>query len=157
MTTSTPPPLDPAVLEPVRQVRPSGPAHLALRLVLVVVLALGVVRAAAAAPRHVDVTPVPELLPTSSPTWLVVLALGTMLTLLLLLVGGPEPRVATRWAWFWLGAYAWPLALVYLVVEPTCLWDRRTLAPQRRFTGGWSLLLSALVLGPLTDHLLGGA
>jgi hypothetical protein len=112
--------------------------------------------AAAASPRDVDVRRVAEMPAESSPTWAVGLALGTPFVLLGMLVAGPEPRVATRWAWFWLGAYAWPLALVYLVVEPTCLWDRRTLVRQRRLTGGWAFLLSALFLGPLVMNLVQG-
>jgi hypothetical protein len=117
---------------------------------------LEILEAVAASPRDVDVERVPDLPAGSSPLWAVGLALGAVVALLGMLVAGPEPRVATRWAWFWLGAYAWPLALVYLVVEPTCLWDRRTLVRQRRFTGGWSFLLSALLLGPLVMNLVHG-
>lgn len=112
--------------------------------------------AADASPRAVDVQRVTSLPAVSSPGWATGLALGTLVVLVGMLVAGPEPRVATRWAWFWLGAYAWPLALVYLVVEPTCLWDRRALVAQRRFTGGWAFLLSALLLGPLVMNLVQG-
>lgn len=116
-----------------------------------------VLRAAAASPRDVSVARVTELPSSSTPTWLVGLSSGTLLAALALLVAGPEPRVATRWAWFWLGVHAWPLALVYLVVEPTPLGSRRVLVAQRRLTGGWSFLLSALLLGPWVMHLVTGS
>jgi hypothetical protein len=112
--------------------------------------------AVTASPRDVDPHRVDLMPATSSPAWAVALALAAPLVLLVLLVAGPEPRVATRWAWFWVGAAAWPLALVYLVVEPTCLWDRRTLLAQRRFTGGWAWLVSTFVLGPLVMNLVQG-
>lgn len=64
------------------------------------------------------------------------------------LVAGPQPRRATRWAWFWLLAGLGPVVLVgYLILglprpgEP--------LQPQgRRLTGGWAFLIGLLLPGP---------
>lgn len=49
---------------------------------------------------------------------------------------GPEPRLATTWAWLWLCAALSPLWLVFLVVEPTPLWVRRPLLGRRFRLGG---------------------
>ncbi|WP_123303363.1 hypothetical protein [Bogoriella caseilytica] len=67
----------------------------------------------------------------------------------LLLVAGPQPRLATRWAWFWLGVIVPVAWLVFVVLEPTP-WGRSEPSPprSRRLTGGWALLL-ALALGAI--------
>lgn len=68
---------------------------------------------------------------------------------LLVLIGGSRPRLASRWAWFWLGLAVPVLFLVYLVLEPVPAWRRAAMAPSAgRLTGGWTFLL-ALVLGTL--------
>jgi hypothetical protein len=70
--------------------------------------------------------------------------------------GWPEPRLATRWAWFWLIAYCWPAALVFLLLEPTPAWRRGPVrAPRRRLTGGWGFLLALLLGTPLIALLTG--
>ncbi|GAA4422423.1 hypothetical protein GCM10023169_16870 [Georgenia halophila] len=61
---------------------------------------------------------------------------------LLLLIGGPQPRLATKWAWFWLAWQAPLLWLAFVVLEPVPLWRRRPLSASRRLTGGWAFLLS---------------
>ena len=74
---------------------------------------------------------------------LIVVFLGT----LGLLVLGPEPWRATRWAWFWLvTSAAAPLAAVaYLVLAgPTSL-SRAPRDGSRRLTGGWAFLIASVV------------
>lgn len=70
---------------------------------------------------------------------------------LFLLIAGPQPRLATRWAWFWLALHAPPMMLALVVLEPTP-WGRRLPIPPtaRRLTGGWALLLSLLLASLLT-------
>jgi len=68
---------------------------------------------------------------------------------LLVLIGGARPRLATKWAWFWLGLAIPVLFAVYLVLEPVPVWRRAPMAPSAgKLTGGWAFLL-ALVLGGL--------
>lgn len=109
---------------------------------------LEVLAAAERSPRDVDVRRVDALLPPSTPTWRIVLALVEWILLLVLLTGGTYPRLATRWAWFWLISAAWPAAVVFLLLEPTPLIGRGDVVrPRRRLTGGWAFLLATL-LGP---------
>ncbi|MGY1854753.1 hypothetical protein [Modestobacter sp. SYSU DS0290] len=62
----------------------------------------------------------------------------------LLLVGGPEPARATRWAWFWL---AWnPVGpLAFLVLSGPFPGLPAPRPGRRRLTGGWAFLLSLLL------------
>lgn len=79
------------------------------------------------------------------PAWAALLAvMGAALTFILL-VAGPAPWRATRWAWFWLlGTGVGPL-LFLLLSGPT--WPIPSARPgHRRVRGFWTLLLS-LVLG----------
>jgi hypothetical protein len=70
-----------------------------------------------------------------------------VLTTIGLLIAGPQPRRATKWAWFWLAVSITPLWLVFLVLEPVPMWsDQPRPVARRRLTGGWAFLLS-LVLG----------
>jgi|GEM_PF-2437058 len=72
---------------------------------------------------------------------------------LLLLAGGDQPRFATKWAWFWLGAVT-PLWIVFLLLEPLPLWATRPQpAPARPLTGGWAFLLVVALAKPLIDTL----
>jgi len=84
------------------------------------------------------------LLGRGLPGWLGLALLGAALTTLGLVVAGPEPQRATRWAWFWL--HWTPVgALAFLLLSgPT----PGLPAPRsgRRLTGGRGFLL-ALVLG----------
>jgi hypothetical protein len=78
--------------------------------------------------------------------WPVVVLIFTWLFTFTLMVSGPDPWRATKWAWFWLMiSVLGPVALiVYLVVGgPTGLAP----APRRgarRLTGGWAFLVMVL-------------
>lgn len=79
------------------------------------------------------------------PGWFGWLLLPTALAVLALLVAGPRPWRATRWAWFWLMALPPGVFAFLLLGGPT----RGLPAPSddsRRLTGGWAFLL-AIVLG----------
>lgn len=84
-----------------------------------------------------------------------VYGLATLLCLGLLIFG-PQPRWATKWAWFWLTLAVGPLWLAFVLFEPVPLWIKHPLPAVKRFTGGWSFLLSVFVLGPLAAALLPG-
>jgi hypothetical protein len=73
------------------------------------------------------------------------LALVAGAATLLLIVGGPRPWRATRWAWVWLGLPLGPLVLlVYLLLGgPLGLW--RPAEGSRRLTGGWAFLLAVVI------------
>ena len=120
-----------------------------------------VLDAAAGSPRAVDVRTT-DTLPPAAPwglglTAATLLALGTLGGALVLLVAGPEPRLATRWAWFWMTGGAWPVWLAYLLLEPTPAWSRRTVVgPVRRLTGGWAFL-AQMLLAPLLMRALTGS
>lgn len=74
--------------------------------------------------------------------WAVLLPL-TWVTFVAGLVLGPEPRGATRWAWFWIGGVPWVLVVAPVYV----LWGCRGHDPaRRRLTGGWAFVLSLLLL-----------
>ncbi|GAA3813862.1 hypothetical protein [Cellulomonas soli] len=107
---------------------------------------------AAQSPQQVDVTWHAGPLPTGH-----VPLLGPLGVLggLLVLVLGPQPRLATRWAWFWLATIT-PVWLAFVVLEPVPLW-RRVPAPSRpgRLTGGWAFVL-VLVLNPLLTAFVPG-
>ncbi len=79
--------------------------------------------------------------------WLAWWGLAVGVGTLGLLVGGPEPARATRWAWFWLFGLWTPLGfLAYLVLGgPTGLVPARPGA--RRLTGGWAFLSMVLLMG----------
>lgn len=76
------------------------------------------------------------------PWQVALLGMASWLAVLLLIVGGPEPWRATRWAWGWAWLLTGPLGSVaYLLLGgPTGF-----LRPQhghRRLTGGWAFLLA---------------
>jgi hypothetical protein len=97
--------------------------------------------------------------PSGSPLlgWQVPHALASFVLLLSLaglavLVGGPHPGHATRWAWFWL--LVSPLAsIVFLLLSGPTPGVPGPWEPRRRLTGGWAFLLAvplASLLAP--DH-----
>ena len=81
------------------------------------------------------------------PAWLAGVGLLSMLATLVLLIGGPEPWRATRWAWFWMLGVLPPLGpIAYLALGgPTGL-VRRPPPGSARLTGGWAFVI-ALVVG----------
>ena len=80
---------------------------------------------------------------------------ATLVTLLLLIFG-PQPRWATKWAWFWLAAAVPPLWLVFVLFEPVPLWIKYPIPPASyRLTGGWAFLIS-LFAGSAVAWLLPG-
>ncbi|HSE08573.1 MAG TPA: hypothetical protein VLB29_07895 [Nocardioidaceae bacterium] len=85
------------------------------------------------------------------PSSLGVAAFALFLVGLGLLVAGPHPWRATRWAWFWL--LVTPVGiLVFLVLSGPTPGVPGPKNPQRRLTGGWAFLLSiplASVLAPM--------
>lgn len=70
-----------------------------------------------------------------------------------LLVHGPAPWRATRWAWFWLSWVPGGVVAFFLLAGPTP-GVRPPRRAARRLTGGWAFLLS-LLLTPLVEGLLG--
>jgi hypothetical protein len=76
------------------------------------------------------------------PWHVVLLGTASWLAVLLLIVGGPEPWRATRWAWGWAWLLTGPLGSVaYLLLGgPTGF--LRPHHGHRRLTGGWAFLLA---------------
>lgn len=64
------------------------------------------------------------------------------LSLLLLVIGGPEPWRATRWAWGWTVLLAGPLGALAFLLLGGPLGVLRPLPGHRRLTGGWAFLLA---------------
>lgn len=81
------------------------------------------------------------------PDWVAVSGFALFVLTLVLLAGGPEPRWATRWGWFWTMALAPPFGIpAYLLLgRPR---TRPPEGPDRRVTGFPALML-ALVFVPL--------
>jgi hypothetical protein len=80
------------------------------------------------------------------PSWMVWAGFCLGMATLGLLIEGPEPWRATRWAWFWAFGIPAPIGvLAYLVLGgPTGL-SRQPRPGADRLTGGWSYLLCAVV------------
>ncbi|MGO4257454.1 hypothetical protein [Marmoricola sp. RAF53] len=69
-----------------------------------------------------------------------ILAVG----MLAVLIAGPQPWWATRWAWFWL--ISTPIGTAAFLVMSGPAWLLRPPRhPERRLTGGWAILLSILI------------
>lgn len=104
--------------------------------------------------RHPGVRVVREEWPESSatiaswtvPGWVGVSAIALSLAVLYILVAGPRPWRATRWAWFWL--LSTPVGAVAFLILSGPTPPVPVPLPRdgsRRLTGGWALLLSLLV------------
>ncbi|PYG02351.1 hypothetical protein SAMN05216184_101824 [Georgenia satyanarayanai] len=103
-----------------------------------------IVRAAESSGARVEVT---ADHPVGGTTWSLH-GIGALVALVLL-VGGTAPRLASRWAWFWLLWSVPPAALVFVLVEPVPLWRRGARPATRRLTGGWAFLLALMLANTL--------
>ncbi|GAA1760098.1 hypothetical protein GCM10009795_003090 [Nocardioides hankookensis] len=79
------------------------------------------------------------------PQWTSVVTVVLGLGGLLLLIAGPQPRRATRWAWFWMMSTAPPLGFVAFLTLGGALSPRPRPDLGRRLTGGRAFLLSIVV------------
>jgi hypothetical protein len=80
------------------------------------------------------------------PSWLGLVGVGLFVSTLLLLVLGPQPWRATRWAWFWLLGLGAPLVMVaYLALGGATTLVPPLRNPSRRLSGGWAFLISIVV------------
>lgn len=80
-----------------------------------------------------------------APGAVVLLALATWLAVLLLIIGGPEPWRATRWAWGWAWLLTGPLGSVAYLLLGGPLGTFRPRDRRRRLTGGWAFLAAMIV------------
>lgn len=83
------------------------------------------------------------------PSWTSLVTFIVGFTALLLLIGGPQPRRATRWAWFWLMWAAPPVGFLGFLLLGGLLSPRPSV-PGRRLTGGWAFLLAFFVSAALS-------
>lgn len=87
-----------------------------------------------------------------APVWVGFASLFLVLGALAVLVAGPQPRWATRWAWFW--GMVSPLAPIVipaflLIGVPKTGEIERLYTKAGRLTGGWAFILFCIVLAPL--------
>lgn len=83
----------------------------------------------------------------TGPSWLGNILLVALIATLVLVVAGPSPWRATRWAWFWLIWIPLVGGLAFAVLSGP-LWGLPEPRPGRRgLTGGWAFLLSMLLAG----------
>ncbi len=90
------------------------------------------------------------------PTGLAAVVIALWILTVSMLVNGPQPRFATRWAWGWglLSPIA-PLVIVaYLLVASPFRWPADAQADARRLTGGWAFLLLVLFAGSIASRWL---
>ena len=89
-----------------------------------------------------------EVLGWRLPNWAGTVLLAHGLAVVFLLVGGPPPARATRWAWFWL---SWPPigSLAFLLLSGPFPGIPAPRPGARRLTGGWAFLLSFVLGGAL--------
>lgn len=85
------------------------------------------------------------------PNWLGLFAALPFFAGLAVLIAGPQPWRATRWAWFWLQVP--PIGgIVFLLASGPTRCVPRPRFPPRRLTGGWAFLLSLPLAGILTPY-----
>lgn len=76
------------------------------------------------------------------PWQIAMLGTAAWLGVLLLIVGGPEPWRATRWAWGWVWLLSGPVGSVAYLLLGGPLGLLRPRPGHRRLTGGWAFLLA---------------
>lgn len=81
------------------------------------------------------------------PSSLLAWSLALVIAGFALLVLGPEPRRATRWAWFWILLTAPVGSIAFLVLGGPTSMVSEPRDTSRRLTGGWAFLLTALIGG----------
>lgn len=87
-----------------------------------------------------------DVLGVTVPGPVAVLVLVQGLGGLLVIVGGPDPRRATRWGWFWLSTL--PLGMTAFLLLSGPLPGRPPAAVgTRRLRGGWAFVVAALLGG----------
>ena len=92
-----------------------------------------------------------QLLGWLVPSWLALFAAALFFTGLALLIAGPQPWRATRWAWFWLQVPPVGGIVFLLASGPTPgVPDPRSRT--RRLSGGWAFLLSLPLMGMLGPY-----
>lgn len=108
----------------------------------------------------VRVTRTPEAYYTSSVgpwhvlDWVLWGLLTTWVATMFLLMVGPRPWRATRWAWAWLVVGAPPVGIpAFLVLSGPVPGLPAPRPGARVLTGGWAFLLTAFLLGPLLKGL----
>lgn len=101
----------------------------------------------------------PTVLGAKVPGWTGVAMLVVSLLTLGLLIQGPRPRYATRWAWFWFFVFGgWVADLVFLLGAGPVRDEAVQDGPARRrpITGGWAFLACLIVVGPFLTSLGAG-
>lgn len=78
-------------------------------------------------------------------TWVALVAFVWSATVLITLITAPEPRRATRWAWFWLMLGTGPFALMLYPLVGLPRAGQPSDATGRRLTGGWAFLIMVLL------------
>ena len=78
-------------------------------------------------------------------TWVALVAFVWSATVVTTLITGPEPRRATRWAWFWLLLGTGPFALVLYPLVGLPRVGQPSDATGRRLPGGWAFLITVLL------------
>ena len=78
-------------------------------------------------------------------TWVALVAVVWIAAVLVTLITAPEPRRATRWAWFWLMLGTGPFALVLYPLIGLPRTGQAVHAAGRRLSGGWAFLIMVLL------------
>jgi len=78
-------------------------------------------------------------------TWVALVAFLWSAPVVITLITAPEPRRATRWAWFWLMLGTGPFALMLYPLVGLPRAGQPSDATGRRLTGGWAFLIMVLL------------
>jgi len=81
------------------------------------------------------------------PAWAVMLTAALTVGGWVLLICGPQPWRATRWAWFWLSGIGTPIGqLAYLILGGPASFGTPPRDYERGLTGGWAFLFACVVV-----------